>query len=329
MAEKGIKGNTERIRLEEHIPLDTPLHVFLDASSVCNFHCSFCPHGNGEAAKIMPQTIMPVELAKKCIDDMTEFPRKIKRLSFFDHGEPLVNSSLSEIIKYANKKNISDYYCITTNASLLTRDKAKQLIDAGLNRIDISIYGLNDESYMVFSHNQINFEILVNQIRNCYEMMKHGEIVVKITDAVIHSQEEMNRFYDIFSPICDKICVEHAVPFWYDLELGMESDEKDIYGKPVIHKEVCPVPFFALSISASGIITPCCSDWKNICVLGDANKESVFSVWNGENHNNLCKRLLKYGTKSIIPCNKCRFHELVAMDNIDDYRDMLLKRMEG
>jgi sulfatase maturation enzyme AslB (radical SAM superfamily) len=65
MAERGIKGNTNRIRLEEHIPLDTPLHVFLDASSVCNFRCSFCPHGNGEAAKVMPQTVMPVELAKK------------------------------------------------------------------------------------------------------------------------------------------------------------------------------------------------------------------------------------------------------------------------
>ncbi len=328
MAEKGIKGNTDRIKLEEHIPLDTPLHVFLDASSVCNFHCSFCPHGNGEAAKVMPQTIMPVELAKKCIDDMTEFPQKIKRISFFDHGEPLVNSNLEEIISYAKNKNISDYLCITTNASLLTYERAEKIINAGLNRIDISIYGLSNKTYREFSHNQMDFEKLVKQISDCYDLMKSGEIVIKITDAALENQEDYEKFYNIFSPICDKICIEHAVPFWYDLDLKIDYDEKDIYGNPVVYKEICPVPFYALSIQANGLITPCCSDWKNILVLGDANKESIFSVWNGMNHKELCKTLLKNGNKSVEPCNRCRFHELVAMDNIDEYRDVLLKRME-
>lgn len=328
MAEKGIKGNTNRIKLEEHIPLDTPLHIFLDASSVCNFHCSFCPHGNGEAAKIMPQTVMPVELAKKCIDDITRFPNKIKRMSFFDHGEPLVNPSLEEIIKYAKDNEISDTLCLTTNASLLTYEKSKALIDAGLNHIDISIYGLDDTTYKEFSHNQISFEKLVSQISECYSLMKNGEVVIKITDAAMKDPNDIEKFYKIFADICDKICVEHAVPFWYDLDLEIDNDGNDIYGNPVIHKDICPVPFYALSIQANGLITPCCSDWKNVLVLGDAYKDSIFDVWNGINHKKLCTSLLRSGTKGIVPCNECRFHELVAMDNIDDYREILLKRME-
>jgi MoaA/NifB/PqqE/SkfB family radical SAM enzyme len=329
MAERGIKGNTNRIRLEEHIPLDTPLHVFLDASSVCNFRCSFCPHGNGEAAKVMPQTVMPVELAKKCIDDLTEFPNRIKRISFSAVGEPLVNQSLPEIVGYAKSKDVADCLNITTNASLLTHDMAERLTDAGLNHIDISVYGLNEAAYQQFSHKQLSFETLVRQVRDCHDLMKTGETVVKITDAVFHTKAERDKFYAIFSPICDKICVEHAVPFWYDLNSATEYDGKNIYGEPVCHKEVCPVPFFSLAIHANGIATSCCIDWKNKGVLGDARKESVLSIWNGLKHKNVCKALLKYGTKGISPCDHCRYHELVAMDNIDPYRTELLKRLEG
>jgi hypothetical protein len=159
--------------------------------------------------------------------------------------------------------------------------------------------------------------------------MKTGETVVKITDAVFHTKAERDKFYAIFSPICDKICVEHAVPFWYDLNSATEYDGKNIYGEPVCHKEVCPVPFFSLAIHANGIATSCCIDWKNKGVLGDARKESVLSIWNGLKHKNVCKALLKYGTKGISPCDHCRYHELVAMDNIDPYRTELLKRLEG
>lgn len=327
MAEKGIKGNTNRIRLEEHIPLDTPLHVLLDASSVCNFHCSFCPHGNKDALEMMSQAIMSVELAEKCIDDLTMFPRKIKRISFFENGEPLVNPNLPEIIAYAKSKRVSDCFCITTNASLLTREKSKELIDAGLNHIDISIYGLDDKTYLEFSHNQISFKKILNQVSDCFDQMKNGEVVVKITDAVIHSQEELDRFYEMFSPICNKICVEHVVPMWYDFELETSYDGRNIYGKPVIHKDVCPIPFYELSVQANGLITPCCNDWKHSCILGDATKDSIFSVWNGKKHNDMCKTLLKQGTKSLYPCNRCHYHEFVGMDNIDDYRYQLLERM--
>jgi len=48
------KGNTNRKRLEELIPLSTPFRVLIDTATVCNFRCKFCPrsevlklHGGG------------------------------------------------------------------------------------------------------------------------------------------------------------------------------------------------------------------------------------------------------------------------------------------
>lgn len=329
MAIKGIKGSTDRLRLEDHIPLDTPLHVFIDASSVCNFHCQFCPHGNGAAAEIMPQTVMPVELAKKCIDDLTAFPQKVKRISFSAVGEPLVNHDLPEIVAYASQKDVAQCLGITTNASLLTPEMGRRLLDAGLTHFDISIYGLDPEKYQEFSGYSFSFERFVENITYFYSIKKDANVVIKISDAVCSSEHDQQRFYQIFSPICDKICIEHAVPFWHDLTSKTKDDGRTIYGEPVTRKEVCPVPFFSIAVQANGIVTACCIDWKNQLPMGDARTQSLFSIWNGAKYKELYMRLLRDGNAGVTPCDHCHYHELVAMDNIDPYRERLLEKLEN
>ncbi|GAI93186.1 unnamed protein product, partial [marine sediment metagenome] len=37
-----------RTRLERVIPLSTPMILFVDPASTCNFKCKFCPTGNPE-----------------------------------------------------------------------------------------------------------------------------------------------------------------------------------------------------------------------------------------------------------------------------------------
>ena len=38
-------------RLEEVIPLSTPMVLFVDPASTCNFRCKFCPTGNPKLIK--------------------------------------------------------------------------------------------------------------------------------------------------------------------------------------------------------------------------------------------------------------------------------------
>ena len=54
-------------------------------------------------------------------------------------GEPLLNKNLPRMIEYLNKNEIADCYEIITNASMLTHDLSKKLIDAGLSRLCVSI----------------------------------------------------------------------------------------------------------------------------------------------------------------------------------------------
>ena len=60
-------------------------------------------------------------------------------------GEPLLNPELEKMVEYANKQNIIT--CISTNAMLLTKERTKNLIAAGVDRVIISFDGATKESY--------------------------------------------------------------------------------------------------------------------------------------------------------------------------------------
>jgi len=329
MAVVGIKADTNRIHLENHIPLDTPLRVAIDTSSVCNFHCQYCPHGSKDAMQNMPQAIMSAELAKKCIDELRLFPNKIKKLSLSNIGEPLLNKDLPEIADYASSNEVAECLCITTNASLLTPQLAKDLIAAGIVHFDISIYGLNTKTYQKFTGVETNFEALIEHIAYLNSIKSNAKVIVKITDAVCKTEEDRLKFSNIFSPICDTICYEHAVPIWYDLDVCKDNNDRDVYGRNLSQKEICPLPFYTLVVQANGIVTPCSNDWKQGLPIGDARKDSLFEIWNGERLRKLAVCMLKNTCSGISPCNRCGSKDFCAMDNIDPFRFELLERLKN
>ena len=60
-------------------------------------------------------------------------------------GEPLLDKKLERKVAYLSKKGISSYFI--TNASGLTKARSQGLLDAGLDEIRISFYGMNSQSY--------------------------------------------------------------------------------------------------------------------------------------------------------------------------------------
>ena len=74
-----------RTVLGKTVPLATPLAVTVTPSSICNFRCSYCmqsvEHAQAEKKGFKFQ-FMPEDLYKKLLDDLQEFPDKLKKLEF-------------------------------------------------------------------------------------------------------------------------------------------------------------------------------------------------------------------------------------------------------
>lgn len=320
-----------RTKLETVIPLSVPFVINVDPSDICDFQCKFCPTGDRDLIKTIPgrNHIMDFNLYKKIIDDICEFEKPIKVLRLFKDGEPLLNPHFAAMVKYARDKKCSEKIDVTTNASLLNPEINLAIIEAGLDRINISIEGMSAKQYLDFSKYEIDFDKLVENIRHLYENRKNCEIIIKIPGDTI-SDEDKKRFYEIFGDIADGVYIEHVMSCWnnFDLKDVKVNQEVGIYGQPIKEVQVCPYVFYSFSINSDGLVSACFLDWSRKLIIGDVKKESVKDIWNGEKLLDFQKMFLKRQRKSHPICGNCGQMSHGMPDNIDDYTEELLEKID-
>lgn len=318
-----------RTKLETVIPLSTPFVIFVDPADSCNFKCNFCPTGDSELMKKVgrPFKVMNFELYKKIIDDICEFDKPIKVLRLYKDGEPLLNKKLPEMIKYAKDKECAEKIDTTTNASLLTNERSLALIEAGLDRINISIEGINKEQYMNFSKIDIDFEKLVENVKFFYDNKKQCEVLVKINGDIL-TEDEKQLFLDIFGNHCDRIFIEHIMSCWpeFDVKEVKVNNEFGIYGQEIKEVSVCPYPFYSFSINSDGSASTCFLDWSRKLIIGNTEQESVKNIWFGNKMKEYQMMFLEGRRKEHPVCKNCGQLTHGMPDNIDDYKSLLLKK---
>jgi radical SAM protein with 4Fe4S-binding SPASM domain len=319
-----------RTKLETVIPLSVPFIIFVDPSDVCNFQCKFCPTADRELMKKIPgrNHVMGLSLYKKIIDDICEFEKPIKVLRLYKDGEPLLNPNFLEMIRYAKEKKCAERIDTTTNASLLNKENAVGMIEAGLDRINISIEGVRKEQYLEFSKYPIDFNKLVENIGFLYKNRKNCEIIIKICGDTI-SEEDKKKFYEVFGDIADGVYIEHIMSCWpeYDLKGIKVNQEVGIYGQKIKEVQVCPYVFYSFSINSDGSASACFLDWSRKLIIGDAKKESVKDIWNGEKLLNYQKMFLTKKRKENPVCGSCGQMSHGLPDDIDIFAGELLKKI--
>lgn len=116
-----------------------PKTIYLNINNVCNLRCKMCDVGQNVKASSFYKNLkssgqLTITEWKKFIDDIASF----QPIIHINGTEPLLYADLFEFIKYVRDKNL---HCkITTNGVLLV-EYAKQLIDADIQLINVSIDG--------------------------------------------------------------------------------------------------------------------------------------------------------------------------------------------
>ena len=317
-----------RTPLETVIPLRTPFIINIDPSDRCNFQCKFCPTGDRELMKKTPGRNygqMDFELYKKIIDDICEFEDKVRVIRLYKDGEPLLNPHFADMVRYTKMSGCCDRVDTTTNASLLTPALSENIIDAGLDRINISIEGISEQQYLDFSQYKINFKKLVDNISYFYEHRKQCEMIVKINGDII-TDEEKQSFYDIFGNITDGIFIESIMDCWpgYDQKKVEINEERGIYANEIREVLVCPYIFYSFAINSDGTYSLCFLDWQRTLLIGNVKNSSVKDIWHGKEMKEFQKLFLSGKRKSHPVCAECGQLRQGMPDDIDEFRDELL-----
>ena len=192
MAQVKNKQDPERVRLETVIPLETPYVLQLAVASICNFKCGYCPCSTPHLLKKhnVQKGVMDFSLFRKIIDDLNDFPQPIKILRLVKEGEPLLNRRFADMVRYAKSKQPYVKVDTTTNATLLTPELSLDIIDAGLDKIFISLQGMNAEAYKRISGVRVDFDRLLENVMYFCENRKQCKVYVKVPDIGVSAFEK-------------------------------------------------------------------------------------------------------------------------------------------
>lgn len=319
-----------RTPLQEVIPLSTPFVVFVDPASACNFLCPFCPTGHrdmiDETGRF--QGVMKLPLFKKIIDDLHEFEKPIKVLRMYKDGEPFLNKNLASMIAYAKLSGTVEYIDTTTNGSLMTPERLGPVLEAGLDKINISVDGMNREQYRKFTGFDFDFGKFVEHVKWLDANKGNCEVVIKIPGDLINDIQRQ-EFLDTFGDYCDRIFIENFAPCWPEFDVEAHTGIKitqGIYQQPIKPTDTCPYIFYSVSINADGLVSSCFLDWGRKLLIGDMNQQTLREVWHSNKMNALRRQHLE-GRRGENPvCSNCGQLSHCLPDNIDLYRDDLLPR---
>ena len=132
----------------------------------CNFRCTYC----------MPKQVFNSKYQFLQRDDLLSFEEITRLARIFvaqgvrkirlTGGEPLVRKNLDVLVAELNKIAGVDDIALTTNASILTLEKAELLKAAGLGRITVSLDAIEPATFMRMNDMQIEVEKVLQGIDN-------------------------------------------------------------------------------------------------------------------------------------------------------------------
>lgn len=322
----------QRDELREVIPLRTPYVIYIDPCDKCNFQCKFCPTGDRELLKGIKERghgIMDFQLYKELIDGICEFEDKVKTIRLYKDGEPLLNPRFADMVRYAKESGCCEKVDTTTNASLLNPELSLSIIDAGLDRINISVEGINEEHYAEFSGYKIDYDKFLENIAFFYKHRKQCEMNIKINGDIL-TEEQKQQFYDTFGNITDGIFVEHAIDYWptFKQDKIEINENRGILGNEVQEVAICPYVFYEMAINSDGTYSMCRFDWKRCLILGRelGMYKSPKKVWNSTFLWQVQRMILRGERARRLFCANCGELKQGMPADLDEFAEMLLDR---
>ena len=289
--------------LLKKLPIEKPVTQLLhpevryEVTDHCNASCIMCPRDEHEHGR--EHGIMDQHDYEKSIDEVVNLGAKHIVLTGF--GEPMLDKNLELKIAYAKKNGLSTY--IISNGSVLNSKRAQKILEAGLDEIRISFYGMGEDTYNTVMQG-LDFERTKNGLLKFIKLRDKQNFKTKIQISYLtlpENKKDEQNFKEFWEPLVD------AIEIWKPHNFGDGRDYRDRSGKEIqLEKKTCGRPESGpLQIQWDGEVIPCCYDYNNKIILGNAFEQPVLEILN-EKKFKLLRYAHKVGLFNIFPyCNQC------------------------
>jgi radical SAM protein with 4Fe4S-binding SPASM domain len=288
-----------------------PYTISVEPTTSCNLRCPECPSG---LRKFTRNTgMISLDLYRQTIDQL--HPDLFYLILYFQ-GEPYLHPLFFHMADYARKKKI--YTATSTNAHFLTDNLAKKTVESGLDRIIISLDGLDQktyEKYRVGGSVEKVFEGTRNLVKWRKALKSKTPYIILQFIVFSTNEHQVPELRKIAKELgVDKLDLKSAQ--LYNYEEGnplLPSNEKlsryrkKADGSFIINNPLnnhCFRMWRGCVVTWDGLVVPCCFDKDATHRLGDLKKQSFHEIWRGEAYDKFRKQLFS-ARREIEICKNC------------------------
>lgn len=260
--------------------------VYVEVTNVCNLQCDFCPK-----TKRTPK-FLSVEEFSHIINEISPFTNYI-----YLHimGEPLLHKNLKDFIEIAGEKNVK--VNLTTNGTLLNKEKKFLLNSNALRQINISLHSFEANDQNLNLHDYVRTvmqfvkEAMINSklicsvrlwnmdfggLKGANSLNKDILLLIEKELGINESLEE-NLSKNHSCKIGNNVYINMANKFeWPDINKDLMKEEVFCYG---LRDQ--------LGILVDGTVVPCCLDSEGTINLGNLFEQNLESILTSDRAKNL------------------------------------------
>jgi len=290
-------------------------NVVLEISSYCNRHCTYCPVS--QVDRFTTNHFLPEDIFNRVIGDLARIDYD-KGICLNLYNEPSADRELllSRIKSIRSALPGSRIY-FSTNGDFLNRDYLKEMVDAGLSELYITLHAPKGKSY-----------------HDAYSISRMTEMAARLGKGVKVTAFSPNQ------------TVQGEISL-FGIKLYVFSTNYDIFGsdragsvqsltaQATQRVAPCDRPFHDFTVSYEGTVFPCCQMFvdnqthKERFSIGNImDHPSIFDLYASDQMASWRASLLEYGPKAS-PCDTCTEANIEGTEAQRLERRQLYKKFVG
>jgi radical SAM protein with 4Fe4S-binding SPASM domain len=293
----------------------------IETTNHCPYTCNMCPRTHTMTRSLghmdigLYRSILDQLQPAWQVDSLGEEPS----ILLVHYGEPMVYKHFVESVAYAHECGLR--VKISTNPSVWTEKRIDEIVDVGVDAMWVMMDGMDDKTSMAIRGRAASFvrgeanvrSLLEKKVRLGLQRPRiHINMVKHPQNA--HQWQEFQSYWTGVEGVDSVSLFEFStfggdVPALVQLSATLASKDQaqklSVVRYEQVSKYPCYFPWHSLTVAWDGKVVPCCRDHNSTTVLGDATRQSLEEIWNGQALQDLRKQFVK-NRVTAAPCVTCK-----------------------
>lgn len=264
------------VKYENSLDLNNPVPkiVNIEVTNICDLRCIMCKRVE------RPKGYIPLDLLRDFLPEAKQLG--VEQAGLFTVGEPILHPEFADIIRLCKAQDVYTY--IDVNGNSLTEEKARKIVESGLDSLKFSIAAADEETYKRV-HGGGSFAKVCENIRRVRRIRDEQHSPMRVSASFIIMQETQQQL-----PAFKRVMKELVDELHYDVvnNVAHRIDDKAFEDMAIndfdipCESGICSSPWNRMVLSWDGYLSCCCIDYELDINLGHYRKGNLAGLFYGE-----------------------------------------------